>query len=82
MNLKQLYDELKNRNLGTLALRSEVGKIYGVTRLPQQQADAREEAIKILEAADKRKFTLSKGWKIAVAIIGVLGSVAGIIALF
>ena len=82
MNLQQLYNELKDRDLGTPGLRSEVGKMYGVPYLPPRQAEAREEAIKILEAADKRKFSFSKGWKIAVAVIGVLGSIAGIIALF
>lgn len=75
MTLPELSSLLRKRGLNSPAINNELGKVYGVTRMPPQQAQARLEAIELLENYDKRKFSLSK-------LLGILASIATIIGLF
>lgn len=75
MNLQSLGNELRGRNLGDGHLYNELNKFYGVTRPPQQQVDARDEAIRRLIESDKRKISIGK---IAVITGGAVGFLAGI----
>ena len=84
MNLKQIFDLLQERNLGTAGLRNEVGKIYGVSMLPPQQVAAREEAIKLLEEfdshiADPRKSITKRRQAVTFRILAAAASIVTLI---
>jgi|GEM_PF-3382731 len=81
LNLQQLAKLLNDRKLGNALTRSELGRLYGVPGLPPQQEAARQEAIAILESADRnspiRKVGKMTGW-----IVALLVGISGIIEFF
>lgn len=81
MNLQSLGKELRARNLGDGHLYNELNRFYGVTRPPQQQVDARDEAIRRLIESDKSKISIGKIAAIVVGTVGFLAGIATIISL-
>lgn len=81
MNLTELSQLLRSRNVGSVHVRNELGKVYGVDYLPASQAKARDEAITLLEKYDSKKLSPSEIVRNVVVMIGVLASIATIITL-